>query len=126
MSSEWILVACLVVVFVFVLLRTKERGTGDESTIRILYRQAARYAVASLQDDSPVIKVLHANYAMGYFLALRDLASTDTIERVTGEDFAQFEHRITTIQDQATQALVTASPSLVPSDEPLLKAIYSS
>ena len=35
-------------------------------TIRTLLRQSARWALASQQDKSPLIALLHANYGAGY------------------------------------------------------------
>jgi hypothetical protein len=37
-----------------------------EDAIKILYRQCARWAAASVQDDATIIKMLHANYAAGF------------------------------------------------------------
>ena len=124
MEQIVILVAVLVLLY-FVMTRTVVKSTSDDN-IKVLYRQAARYAVASLQDESEVIKVLHANYAMGYFMALKDLATGEDFKRVTGEDMLLFEQKMASVQDAATQALVSGRPSLVPlKDEMLLKAIYA-
>lgn len=99
---------------------------SSPAPIPVLYRQAARYAVASSQDEAPVIKVLHANYAMGYLMALKDIATADEVAMATGKDLLQFEQEIARIQDGATLALVTACPDLAPQENPeLLKAMYA-
>ena len=120
---EALLIVLLVLVLVFVLLRPTS-SDSDKQT-RILYRQTARYAVASLQDDSPVIKSLHANYAMGYLMALKDLATTEQFARATGDNLLSFERKIAGIQDASTVNLVGDCPELIPDVDPgLLRAMY--
>ena len=119
---EAVLILFLVLVLVFVVFRT---DTPLDKQIRILYRQTARYAVASLQDDSPVVKSLHANYAMGYLMALKDLATTEQFSRATGDNLLSFERKIAGIQDASTVNLVGDCPDLVPNEDPgLLRAMY--
>ena len=122
MESVFILFLVLVLVFVVVLRPTS--GDSDKQ-IRILYRQTARYAVASVQDDSPVVKSLHANYAMGYLMALKDLATTEEFAKATGDNLLSFERKIAGIQDASTVNLVGDCPALVPDEDPaLLRAMY--
>ena len=127
---EAVLILFLVLVLVFVVfrpdksLRDLDRVPLDKQ-IRILYRQTARYAVASVQDDSPVVKSLHANYAMGYLMALKDLATTDEFAKATGDNLLSFERKIAGIQDASTVNLVGDCPALVPDEDPaLLRAMY--
>ena len=120
---ETVLILFLVLVLVFVLLVPQRSDSNKQ--IRILYRQTARYAVASLQDESPVIKSLHANYAMGYLMALKDLATTDQFARATGDNLLSFERKIAGIQDASTVNLVGDCPDLIPDVDPtLLRAMY--
>jgi hypothetical protein len=122
---EAVLILFLVLVLVFVLLVPQRSDSNKQ--IRILYRQTARYAVASLQDESPVIKSLHANYAMGYLMALKDLATTDQFARATGDNLLSFERKIAAIQDASTVNLVGDCPDLIPDVDPvLLRAMYIS
>lgn len=122
---EAVLILFLVLVFVFVVLRWDDSSPPRDKQIRILYRQTARYAVASLQDDSPVIKSLHANYAMGYLMALKDLATTEQFSRATGDNILSFERTIASIQDASTVNLVGDCPDLIPDVDPgLLRAMY--
>lgn len=107
--------------------QTTNGGKVDDRAIRTLYRQAARYMVASLQDESEVIQVLHANYAMGYIMALRDITTDTEFRRATGEDLDAFEHKLAVAQDIATKRLVGTRPDLVPlEDSAIMQAIYSS
>lgn len=118
----------LVLVFVVLLTDKSLRDLGSvplHKQIRILYRQTARYAVASLQDESPVVKSLHANYAMGYLMALKDLATTEQFARATKDNLLSFERKIASIQDASTVNLVGDCPALVPDEDPgLLRAMY--
>ena len=115
----------LLIVFVFLVFRPTGGSVPFDKHIRILYRQTARYAVASLQDDSAVIKTLHANYDMGYLMALKDLATTDQFARATGDNLLSFERKIAAIQDASTVNLVGDCPDLIPDVDPvLLRAMY--
>ena len=118
------LILVIVLVLIFVVVRTSVPLDLDKQ-IRVLYRQTARYAVASLQDDSPVVKSLHANYAMGYLMALKDLATTEQFARATNDNLLSFERKIASIQDASTVNLVGDCPDLIPNEDPgLLRAMY--
>jgi hypothetical protein len=121
---EVVLILLIVLVLVFFLVLRPVSNENDKQ-IRILYRQTARYAVASLQDESPVVKSLHANYAMGYLMALKDLATTGEFARATGDNLLSFERKIASIQDASTVNLVGDCPDLIPNEDPmLLRAMY--
>lgn len=121
---EVVLILLIVLVIVFFLVLRPVSNENDKQ-IRILYRQTARYAVASLQDESPVVKSLHANYAMGYLMALKDLATTGEFARATGDNLLSFERKIASIQDASTVNLVGDCPDLIPNEDPmLLRAMY--
>ena len=122
---EAVLILFLVLVFVFIVVLRDSSSDPLDKQIRILYRQTARYAVASVQDDSPVIKTLHANYAMGYLMALKDLATTEEFAKATGDNLLSFERKIAGIQDASTVNLVGDCPALIPDEDPaLLRAMY--
>jgi len=128
--EQILLILFIVLVLVFVVLHTDNSLRDLDSTpldkqIRILYRQTARYAVASLQDESPVVKSLHANYAMGYLMALKDLSTTEQFARATKDNLLSFERKIASIQDASTVNLVGDCPDLIPNEDPgLLRAMY--
>jgi hypothetical protein len=118
-----LIIGLLVLVVLWLVL--ERRVSTAEGPIQVLYRQAARYAVAASQDTHPVIAVLHANYAMGYLLALKDLTTNDEFKGATGQDLLIFEHEIARIQDSATLRLVKSNPALIPEENPdLLRAMY--
>ena|SRR6056300_480675 len=116
---------CMILIFIFYIIYMIKCHDFD-NIIRTLYRQCGRWAIASIQDDSEVIRTLHANYATGYLWAIKDIASTSDFKRATGQDFLEFESKIVKIQDLSTKMLVTKCPTLVAvEDEVLLKAVYS-
>ena len=120
---ETVLILVLILVIVLVIFR--QPPSSLDKQIRILYRQTARYAVASAQDESSVIKTLHANYAMGYLMALKDIATAGDFKRATGTDIVLFESKITRIQDSSTVNLVSKCEELIPDEDPvLLRAMY--
>jgi hypothetical protein len=103
-----------------------------EDAIKILYRQCARWAAASVQDNATIIKMLHANYAAGYLWAIKDIVTAERFYEITGEDFVKFENKIVDIQDASSKELIEKCPSLVfikngngDGDGTIIKAMYS-
>jgi len=82
-----------------------------DQVIEVMVRSCSRWAVASLQDRSPLIAVLHANYAAGYLWALQDCFTDDQIHNATGIDIIKFQKSITRVQDISTRRLVLVCPS---------------
>ena len=87
-----ILIICL---WIFYTIFNKSNDTHYKNkfykAIRTLYRQTARWGVASVQDDSELIRTLHANYATGYLWAIKDIISADEFKDITGVELAEFE-----------------------------------
>jgi hypothetical protein len=87
------------------------RNNADKDfVINTIVRGCARWASASLQDKSPLVAVLHANYAAGYLWALRDVFSDKDIQRSANVDIIKFQKRITDVQDKATKLMVSVCP----------------
>lgn len=84
--------------------------------IRTLTRQTARWALAAEQDNSPLIAVLHANYATGYLLAIQDVATAQEVKAATGVDFLQLRDEVVRIQDNATKKMGAACPNYSPNN----------
>lgn len=99
---------------VYLLLRfftiKTERTERTDVIINTIVRGCARWAAASLQDKSPIVAVLHANYAAGYLWALRDAFSDTEIKRSSNIDIINFQKKITDVQDRATQILIKTCP----------------
>ena len=91
------------------------RPAPEAATIRALFHQTARWATAATQDENPAIRNLHANYAVGYMMALKDIAREDQIERVMGiPDVRVIFKQITDVQNAALLSLVSVCPEVAP------------
>ena len=102
----------IVAIFVlFLMMQNKTRGMNK--AIEKLVRQSARYATAAQQDASPVIAVLHANYAAAYLYALKDIATDSQIHNATGIDVKKFKEHITNVQDMVTRKTSEKCPEFV-------------
>ena len=112
------------IIFVLLLTRRQYPVAKDEK-VAVLYRQAARFAVAASQDEAPAVAVLHANYGMGYLLAMKDLVTNEEFTRITGANLLDFEQRIARVQDAAMIRLVERFETLIPEGDPaLIRAMY--
>jgi len=85
---------------------TDNLTSRERNWIQILTRQTARWTLAAQQDKSPVIALLHANYAAGYLWALKDIASTEIIEHVANIDVEKLTSEVVKTQDWATKQVV--------------------
>ena len=103
----------LIAAIVILYLMMKNKTRNMNSAIEKLVRQSARYAVAAQQDASPVIAILHANYAAAYFYALKDIASESQIHNATGIDVKKFKEHITNVQDMVTRRTSEKCPEFV-------------
>jgi len=102
---------CTLFVFlIFNILSKCWHSSKSNILINTIIRGCARWAAASLQDKSPLIAVLHANYASGYLWALRDTFSDEEIKRSSGINIIEFQKRITDIQDIATKQMISVCP----------------
>jgi hypothetical protein len=99
----------IIAIFVLVLvMQNKSRGLSH--SIKKLVRQSARYATAAQQDKSPAIAILHANYAVAYLYALKDIASDSQIHNATGIDVKKFVEHVTNVQDMVTKQTTEKFP----------------
>lgn len=103
------LAAVIIIATIFVILARNERLTKSND-IEILVRQSARYAVAAQQDESPLIAMLHANYAAAYFYAVRDIATDREILEATKIDIREFRKHLMEIQDFTSKRSVNLCP----------------
>ena len=69
------LIIIFITIIIVVLFSDFSNGTVNNTKISTLLRQSARWAIASTQDDSAMISLLHANYAAGYLWAVKDIYS---------------------------------------------------
>ena len=73
-----------------------------ERIIKTLIRQTARWSTAADKDKSPLVSVLHANYGMGYLMALQSVATQEQIKQVSNINMQKFETEILNQQDKST------------------------
>ena len=93
----------------FLMMQNKTRGMNK--SIEKLIRQSARYATAAQQDKSPVLAVLHANYAAAYLYAVKDIANESQIHNATGIDVKKFKEHVTNVQDMVTKKTSEECPN---------------
>lgn len=86
--------------------------SGKKQPIKKLVQQSAKWATMAQQDESPIVAVLHANYAAGYLWALKDIASPNDINRETGINIKQFEEHIINVQSMVTKRIIKQCPEL--------------
>ena len=92
----------------FLMMQNKTRGMNK--AIEKLVRQSARYATAAQQDKSPVVAIIHANYAAAYLYALKDIATESQIHNATGFDVKKFKEHIINVQDSITKKTTETCP----------------
>lgn len=105
----YIIITVLVIITCIQLLNYS-KPRRQEDVIKTIIRGSARWASASLQDKSPMIAVLHANYAAGYLWALKDSFSDMDIQRASGVDIIEFQKKITGVQDKSTRFMINSCP----------------
>lgn len=98
------------IVIFLIIYRVFIYKTNIENMVEILIRSCARWGTASLQDKSPLIAVLHANYAAGYLWAIRDIFTDEEIKKATGINRVEFEKKIIDVQDKATKYMIEVCP----------------
>jgi len=101
-----IILVIIVVGFLFFLIRRKTNG----SDVVKLVKQSAKWATTAQQDESPLLATLHANYAVGYLWALKDLYDTEEISKKAGVNITQFEEHILNVQDMVTKKVIKKCP----------------
>ncbi len=99
----------IIAIFVLFLI-TQNKTRGMNKAIEKLVRQSARYATAAQQDKSPVIAILHANYAAAYLYALKDIATESQIHNTTGINVKKFKEHVINVQDMVTKKTTETCP----------------
>lgn len=82
--------------------------------INAMVRQTARWAGASQQDKSPMISLLHANYAAGYLQALELIATENDINQVM--NLQKLRVKVYGAQDRAARRVMSTCPDFVGED----------
>lgn len=110
----------LSIIIIFILLHFHSSSSNNNyqskyhNAIKTIVRQAARWTTASLQDENPMIAILHANYGAGYLWALLDIADSAEIEKIAQINLQKFRLAITSAQDKASQKMNKICPNFGP------------
>lgn len=107
MNINVILVIIIIIVLIVINTNCNKR---DSFIIKTLIRGCSRWAIASKQDKSPLIALLHANYASGYLWAIKDVFTNEDIRKWSGVNIIDYQNKITSIQDSATQRVSKICP----------------
>lgn len=97
----------LALIVMFIMLLYYRYG---ENKAQKLVRQIARWIMAANQDESPLVALLHANYAAGYLWALKDIYSANDILALTGVNIDRLEKSVVNAQDSATRKVIEKCP----------------
>lgn len=109
-----VLVLLAFIAFMYTAWKLRLHKENHKMITQMLLRQTSRWAVASQQDKSPMIAVLHANYAVGYLDALQSFANDcDISDQV---DLTLFKTKIMHVQDVAVRKAITACPNYLGKD----------
>ena len=100
-------------ILIYIILLKPHLKTKSTNAISTLIRGCSRWAIASKQDTSPLISLLHANYAAGYLWAIKDIYTSEEIYKSTGINIIYLQNEITTIQDNATKKVTNICPMFV-------------
>jgi len=105
-----ILYILLLIVIVVAITNVNTKVNEKDKIIRRLVRGISRYGNATIQDKSPLIGVLHANYSAGYLYALMDIATKKEIMNATGIDIKKLAEVIISNQDKAHKNAILQCP----------------
>lgn len=105
-----VLIVLIVMYFVYIQKQKQKFSLSDKEKIEKLLRQTARWATAANQDTNPYITNLHATYAMGYLMALKEIYPEDVIINISGVDIGKLDREINRTMDFAISQLVKVCP----------------
>lgn len=105
-----ILYILLLILIVIMVTNVNTKVNEKDKIIKRLVRGISRYGNATIQDKSPLIGVLHANYSAGYLYALMDIATEKEIMDTTGINIKKLAEVIISNQDKAHKNAILHCP----------------
>lgn len=94
----------------------KPNIVSEPEIVKKIFHQMSRWSTASTQDENPIVKVLHANYGVGFMMALQSITSDEALERILGvNNIRKLFSEVESIQHKATVELVKKCPIVAPS-----------
>lgn len=112
----------VLVALVLIIIYKSTRGPD----IKKMVQKCAKWATTAQQDASLLTGMTHANYAMGYLLSLKEMATPKEIHRQTGVDFKKFEEHINNVQEMMNQRALKKYPDIEGQADLYLSTIASS
>jgi hypothetical protein len=106
-----LLISLFILLIILSYYNNKNTTNNITNNIQKLLRQTARWATAADQDTNPYIKNLHANYAMGYLMAIKELYTELEINTYGNVNVRKFESEISNIMDDSINLLAKICPS---------------
>ena len=103
----------LIIAIMILVMIMQNRSRGTKNSMHKLIKQSAKYAIIAQQDASPVMSVRHANYAVAYLQALKEIGSDNQIHNATGIDVKKFKEHVTNVQDMVTRKTSEKCPEFV-------------
>lgn len=111
----------LIIVLAFIILinmyNCNYNYLTESQKVNKLIRQTARWAAAAEQDENAYIANLHATYALGYLMALREIYTDEVINKLSNVDVRMLETQVTNIMDGAVKKLVNVCPQGQPKNK---------
>ena len=104
------IILLIIILYVAYNYMNKKMDSQKNDTIKTLLRQSARWVMASNQDRNPIIALQHANFGVGYLSALRDIATDEEIEAVSGVNVQKFKNEIIKEQSVITKHVMKLCP----------------
>ena len=108
------IILLIIILYVAYNYMNKKMNSHKNDTIKTLMRQSARWVMASNQDRNPIIALQHANLGVGYLSALRDIATDEEIEAVSGVNVQKFKSEIIKEQSAITKHVIKLCPKTGP------------
>lgn len=108
----------LIIIMIWILLSSLMNKhhvcASKKSEIQALVRQIARWTIASQQDKSPMVALLHANYAAGYLQALELISTENEINTVS--NLSKLRAKVYGTQDKAARKVIATCPDYIGKD----------
>lgn len=113
----------LIIAIMILVMIMQNRSRGTKNSMHKLIKQSAKYAIIAQQDASPVMSVRHANYAVAYLQALKEIGSDNQIHNATGIDVKKFKEHIFNVQEMTTKKTVDRFPDYAGNSDMYLSEI---
>ena len=90
----------------------RSRVTRD--AVQKLVKECSTWAIMSQQDKSPLLALIHANYAVSHIYALQQIATPEFIYEATSVHIDKLESEVTNLQKLCSDNLIREHPEISP------------